>query len=244
MRIFVINRPKDPERRANSITRLAAAGVPFEFFDGIDGDTAIGTGHFKGYDEDEFVLNTGRRPTPGEIGCFASHRALWARAVELDEAVMIMEDDFDLRGDFAGAVACAGELVGTLGFLRLQKDWKARKTPVERRDGFTACRYTKPPHCTMCYCVAPAVARKLLANSRNFDAPVDVFLKKYWDHGQALHALLPYTVVPIVAGPASTIGRRVKLKKPLGLGARRFLRKVGWHCRRLRFNARARRGCL
>ena len=240
MRTVVINLPRHAERRALAASKLEAAGVPFEFVNGITYDEAIERNIFEGFDEHEFLLNTGRKMAPGEVGCFAAHRELWALSARLDEPLMIMEDDFELEDSFADAVAYADEVIDRVGFLRLQWSSRAKRRPISSRGDLTLSIYTKPPHCTMCYCISPTVARRFIEDTRIMDAPVDVYLKKYWEHKQPIFALVPYPVRQAPVAAQTTIGGRVKERKPPGVAIHRLLRKVSWLLQRTVFNLRAR----
>lgn len=236
MRVYVINCRRQEERRASARSKLNEAGVPFEFFDGLSADDALRRDLFEGINEQEFLLNTGRHVTPGEIGCFASHRELWKLAAALDEPVVIMEDDFELLGDFNRTLEAASSLIHRAGFIRLQTDLRAKKCRGSGIDEFRLCRFTKPPHGLMAYGVSPDVARRFVAATRVLDAPVDIFTKKYWEHGQPLYVLRPYAVGPSAHHGDTTIRGRQKTPKPPGIAVRRFLRKAGWYARRWRFN--------
>lgn len=240
MRVFVISLRGESQRRARARAQLDAAGIAFEFFDGLTGDAAIGRGTFERIDSREFLLNTGRREAAGEIGCFASHRELWKAAARLGEPIMIMEDDFALDARFPEAVAYASDVIGSVGFLRLQQSSRARRRKIASRGAFDLSIYIKPPHCTMCYCISPGVARRFIARTRVFDAPVDVFVKRYWDHGQPLFAITPYPVSASPLSAESTIAGRIRERKMPVVALRRFLRKCRWFVMRLIFNAQSR----
>ena len=239
MRTYVINMSSQEDRQRSSREKLDARGHPFEFFEAIAGGDALKA--FAEFDTREFRLNTGRGITIGEVGCFASHRALWQRCIKLGEPILVMEDDFDLLNGFTSAVREAARLAPTLGFIRLQTDLRARHVPLFLAGEFTASRFTKAPHSTMCYAISPETAHRFVALTEVFDAPVDVFIKKFWEHGQPLHALTPYTVAASVLSVETTIHGRVKEGGDLRLSARRFLRKGGWYWRRWRFNLNQRR---
>ncbi len=240
MRTYVINMRSEVDRRRSSREKFDALGLEFEFFDAIAGQAAFAA--FATYDAEEFQLNTGRTITIGEVGCFASHRALWKRCVRLGEPILILEDDIDLLDDFPPAVHEAERLAPQLGFIRLQTDLRARRVPLFLAGRFTASRYTKAPHSTMCYAISPEAAQRFVAQTEVFDAPVDVFIKKFWEHGQPLHALTPYTVAPSVLSATTTIEGRVKAGRDLRLSAQRFLRKGRWYWQRWRFNLNQRLG--
>lgn len=238
MQVHVISLRDAAERRRSAASQLGAHRIRFEFFDGITAAEARHRRCFDAIDPAEFLLNTGREVTPGEIGCFASHRALWQRAADRDEPVMIMEDDFELRPDFRTAFDASARLIHYAGFLRLQESSRASRTPVGSVGDFVLSRYTKPPHCLMCYAIAPRVARRFVDLTKVLDAPVDVFIKKYWEHDQPIYCLTPYQVAQSELSPLTTIPGRLKRPKPLPVAARRVFRKGEWQLRRLASNLR------
>jgi len=235
LKVFVISLQDSTSRRANASAQLDRAGIPFEFFDAVRGDTALQQ-YFSGYDEIEFVLNTGRYVTPGEIGCYASHLAMWRKCTELDEAIMIMEDDFLLDERFADAFEVVATRTADLGYLRLQSETKGKKRLLEKLETFQLWRYTRYPHSAMCYGIAPSVAKTFISSSSVLTAPIDVHVKKFWEHGHLMYGLTPYTVTESEASSQSTIRSRDKAKKPLLIRLRRVLRKLNWFVQRVRFN--------
>lgn len=232
--IHVISLARDLERRAHAGRQLDRLGVDFRFFDALDG--VSGAQLFERCDDDAFVLHTGRAPTPGELGCFASHKALWQRCVDEDRPLLIMEDDFKLSEEFPAAVEAAGELVGELGLVRLQDERRAASVPVMPYRGFMLERYTKTPHCTMCYVINPIVARRLVELHAVFRAPVDVVMKHVWTFDNPMYCLTPYTVSDSHLCAGSIIGQRSKAARTLRKRLRRLLLKTGWQWRRVRFN--------
>lgn len=235
MRVYVINCRQHRQRRLTARAQLQRAGVCFEFFDALDAKDAGARRVFDAIDDREFLINTGRLVAGGEIGCFASHREIWKLAALGDEPVVVMEDDFELLGDFTRALSVVASLIDRAGFIRLQTDRRATKEPVIECDGFRLSRYTRAPHGTMCYGLSSDVAKTFVDATRVLDAPVDVFIKKYWEHGQPLYALTPYPVGPSRHHADSTIGGREKTAKPLPVSIRRAFRKTGWFVRRWQF---------
>ena len=94
------------------------------------GEQVLADRYFERCDEEEWLLNTGHPMALGEVGCFASHRSMWQKCVELGEPLMIMEDDFQLLPGFAGAVEKVAENISDCGFIRLQTETRARKQRV------------------------------------------------------------------------------------------------------------------
>ncbi|NNC78120.1 MAG: glycosyltransferase family 25 protein [Woeseiaceae bacterium] len=240
MRVAVINMASHADRRAATAGLLGEAGIEFDFFPAIRGEDAISKSLFDRIDEHEFLLNTGRNITAGEIGCYASHRALWRKCAKENRPYVIMEDDFRLLDSFEAALSVSRSIIGSAGFIRLQTDLRAKKCEVTRIDGFVLSRFTKPPHGLMCYCISPDTARRFVAATCVLVEPVDIFTKKYWDHGQPMYVLTPHAVTASTYHSTTTITGRKKATKPLAVAAHRFLRKIGLHIRRWRFNWRLR----
>ena len=234
MKTYVISLADSLERRAVAADQLSRAGVVFEFFDAIRCDV-FDSGHFSHYDEREYVLNCGRPAARGEVGCYASHKMLWQRCVDTNEPVMIMEDDFLLADHFHEAFCHVQQLVAEYGYIRLQTERRAQRKPVLTKGSFSLVRYTKVPHSAMCYAISPVAAARLLCRAEVLDAPLDVMIKKNWEHGCQIYGLMPYSVSEHPLSKATTIPGRDRYKKPIYVALRRAVRKVVWLARRMRF---------
>ena len=234
MKIYVISLPDATKRRERAALQLGELGLAFEFFDAMRGEKVLAEGYFEHCDQDEWLLNTGHPMSLGEVGCFASHRAMWQKCAELGEPLMIMEDDFQLLPGFPGAVEQVAENISECGFIRLQSETRAKKQRIATRGDYTLWRYTKVPHSCMCNSMTPEVAQNLVEQTRAIYEPVDVFIKKFWEHGQAIYGLTPYTVTESRLSQETYILHRDKVPKGLGRSTRRFLRKCGWEMKRVR----------
>ncbi len=239
-RVFVISLRTASGRRERAGSQLQAAEVPFSFFDAVTPPDLSAGAEFRCVDAEAFLVNTGREPVPAEIACFASHKCLWRHCAEIGEPIVVLEDDFTLRPNFPDALRAALLLAGESGFLRLQTDLRAGKTPVAEGADFTLARFTYPPHGLMAYCISPSVAGAFVRDSDVLDAPVDVFVKRYWQHHLPLFALLPYSVEPSALSRDTTIPGRCKRRKPLAIAIRRLAMKIRGHGLRLAWNARFR----
>lgn len=238
MKVFVISLLNSQARREHVDGQLRAQGVGYRFFDGLDGNAGFRI-CFDGFDSTQFILRTGRIATPGEIGCFASHRQLWRHCIEIDEPILIMEDDFDLTADFPAALASAHRLIDRFGYVRLQAESRGKSVVHSEAGKFNVCYYTKVPHGAAAYCISPEIARAFHISSRILTAPVDVFVKSVWEHRQPLYGLRPYTVLPSWMSRHSTIGERMKLRKDLHLRSARLVEKARDLTRRALFNRSA-----
>ena len=237
MRVHVINLEGSVGRRVALKKRLAELGVDFTIFRAIDGEA--GYAAFESCDVLQYRLNTGRAPSDGEVGCYASHLRLWQLCAATDEPLVVMEDDADPLPTFAAALEAARRVIGRYGFIRFEYDGPARPArtwPAETVGAFTAHYFAKYPYGAMCYAVSPRVARAFLALSRELRAPVDQFIKRCWEHRQPLYGLLPYAVRESFHARDSTIRARDREPLPPVLRARRLLHKAGTAFQRALFN--------
>ncbi len=238
MKIFVISLLQSEARRSHVDRQLRAQEVSYRFFEALDGKAGYKIS-FDSFDATQFILRTGRLATPGEIGCFASHRQLWRHCIAIDEPILIMEDDFDLTAEFSAAIAEAEALIHHYGYLRLQTESRAKSVRHIDSGNFRVHFYTKVPHGASAYCISPSVAKAFHVASRILASPVDVFVKSVWEHRQPLFGLLPYTVQPSWMARHSTIGNRHKLHKDVHLRSARLVEKARGLARRALFNRSA-----
>jgi glycosyl transferase family 25 len=239
MRVHVINLERSAERREAIAKRLDALGVDYRLVRAVEG--RAGYSAFESCNLVEYRLNTGRAPTDGEVGCYASHLALWRLCAATDEPLVVLEDDAEPLPTFAAALEAARPLIARYGFLRLEYDGPgrpARTKPIETAGDFTTHYFIKYPYGAMCYALSPHVARAFVAASRDLRAPVDLFIKRCWEHGQPLYGLLPYSVRESRHAADTTIRARRKEPLPLGLRVWRALHKVHARFQRTVFNQR------
>jgi glycosyl transferase family 25 len=239
VRIHVINLAQSPERRTAIEQCLTALGLDYSICPAVEGRT--GYAAFEACDLRQYRLNTGRAPSDGEVGCYASHLLLWQACAVSGDPCVVMEDDAEPLPCFAAAVDAAIRLIERYGFIRFEYDGPsrpARTRAVEAAGAFELHYFVKYPYGAMCYALSPAVARAFTAASRQLRAPVDQFIKRCWEHRQPLYGLLPYSVREGPHAAVSTIRARVKEPLRPALRARRLLHKVGTHIHRAAFNQR------
>jgi len=250
MKIYVISLSDAGERRDYISAQLNLRNLEFEFFDaltGIDGYEP----YFSAYSPSRHLLNTGRLTTSGEIGCYASHRALWKICLSLKQPILIAEDDAVFSERFSSAITHVGGLIGQYGFIRLEsverisRRWKLRINGhqlIEECGEFGIHYVSRMPLCSTCYVISPPVAVVFLSKSHCLTEPVDKFLQKYWVHKQALYALVPPVARQGGFSRFSSIeaGRASAMRLPL-IGIPRFFAKVIEKTRRLAFNLTHRR---
>ena len=247
VRVHVINLETSVTRRAKIERRLAELGVDYAIAPGVPGRD--GYAHFEDCDLGTYWLNTGRAPSDGEIGCYASHLRLWRLCAASQEPLVVMEDDAHPLPTLPAALAEARRVIDRYGFLRLEYEGPQRRHPartrkVEETGTFSVHYFTRYPFGAMGYALTPEVARAFAAHSRIVRAPVDQFIKRCWEHGQQLYGLLPY---PVVEGPdafVSTIDHRKKASPGIARRASRALHKLRTFIRRAEFNLLSLNGSL
>lgn len=244
MRVYVINLEKSVDRRLYLSAQLDRLGVDYAIFKAIEPPQA--REWFERYDERRYLRNTGRKASPGEIACFASHAALWRKAVETGQPLAVLEDDVEILPTFPSALAEATRLIKTYGFLRLADNGPSRRvrmTPMEKAGQFSVVWYPRYAFGSMGYAISPEAAAAFLAHSTVVAGPPDLFIKKFWEHGRPLYGLLP---APIGFndnfGTAPVIGTRAKAKPRASVRVGRLMTKLTGFIARARFNAAVRAG--
>jgi glycosyl transferase family 25 len=239
MRVFVINLAESEERRESIAVQMARLGVSFGLFEAVD--ARRGPSFFAAYDERKYLANTGRTASPGEIACYASHLCLWQRCVAGGEPIVVLEDDARILPSFSAALAEVEKLIWPYGFIRLQEHGPSRHlrtTLVDRAGNFTLHRFTSYPFGAMAYAISPRVADVFIDKSRVLGGPVDLFIKKFWEHGQPLFGLSPSPVENSELCGQSTITQREKRRATARMRVLRFCNKLSGVIGRARFNLR------
>ncbi len=104
--LFVINMPKDADRREGIAARARDVGVDLTFIEAVNGremsDEAIATV----YDSARRKRFFGRDMTKGEIGCLLSHRKIFEKMIaENIPLAAVLEDDVIFEADFKEALS-------------------------------------------------------------------------------------------------------------------------------------------
>lgn len=218
---LVITLHNDLARQAAMRQQLTAMGMEFRFFDAVNGRTLI---EFPPqYNRKKRLRNFGFDMSPGEIGCFLSHRNIWQYAAQANKTVLVLEDDAQLAPD----------LVQSLDFsLRYALEWDlvrlcgARAKPnisfeFARQGHHVLVEELKDPCLSTGYLLRPGGARKLLQASSHFFIPVDNFMEIRHQNRLRFRSVLPYPVTTMDV--TSTIGERHVSEKTLGFRLRRLL---------------------
>jgi len=227
--VFVINLARSTDRLGRICAEFDRVGVPFNRFEGVDA-LSIPSELRRYFCDASGVLTSPLRP--GEIGCYASHLALWTRIAggECGDAALICEDDIRLPDDL---ISLLDDLIAALpvgwDVVRLSSVIRYAVVPVAPVGCRTLVRFSREPVKTGATLVSCNGARKLLA-ARIRTRPVDQDLRCPWE----FEALDTYGVapVPIVQDDAMSLVEALGGHTSIRYG--RQLRAVPWQ--RLRHN--------
>jgi len=225
---FILHLTRARARRQNAHDLLETCGLPGEVWAAVDGraldkrdiDTAVGAGLFA--PPYPFALK------PGEIGCFVSHRQIWAEIVRRDlDCALVLEDDVALDpGLFDHALKLGLRNAGACGYVQLQDRRPADNARLIDQEG--PCKLVLPrvaPLRTSAQIVGRAAAERLLDASATFDRPVDAFVQAHWHTGlrpAAIHPAGVRTIAESLDGSTIQSGRK-SLSERLGREVARFL---------------------
>jgi len=183
MRAVLINLDRSQDRLAAMTQEFARAGLAFDRFPAVDGINLPGNVSPFFCDASGAVISPLR---VGEIGCYASHLAIWQRiaAGEYGPAALVCEDDMRLPNGFAAFLAALLE-AAPVGWdlIRLSPRTKRAVVPVGRITGeYCLVRYSHQPASAAAYLLSQDGARKLLVPGVRI-RPVDQDFRRPWAFG-------------------------------------------------------------
>ncbi|MHA7775271.1 glycosyltransferase family 25 protein [Roseibium sp. M-1] len=216
--IVVINLKKSRERRERMKSVLEPLGLPFRFFEAIDGRT---TPHplFKRYDPKLAEIRYGFDLTPGELGCFASHYLNWQTCFEANKPILILEDDIAVSQGFVSSCFLAAEKVTEYGLLRLSAHKDRSVLVCETfESGQKIVRFLQSPLGGSAYALSPWAAERFVRQAEIWFEPVDCLIDRYWDHGVGSFGIFPLSVTHTAPGPENSdiwqgVGRGPRSKR-------------------------------
>jgi len=226
--VHVISLAESPRRAGMARQLDAVPGLDWRFFDAL---RTLPDG--LGYDPGGAVRAVRRTLTPGEIGCFASHAALWRTIAEGDSpAAVILEDDLLIDPGFFARLPEVIAALAAHPFVRLHAKAPVGAKVIDQAAGRHVVRYRGIAFGTQGYILRREGAARWLASIRSVVRPVDDEIDRYWVHGVANIGLHPFPVMEV--GLPSTIeGERRSLGPPRW-------HEFGWQARRAIDSARRR----
>ena len=253
MRIFVINLDVDTERRQRLENRLAELGLDWTRVSAIDGNR-LTSSHEALVDRDAQAAR-GLRISPGEIGCWLSHRLAHGMvAAEPGGMGLILEDDIHVREELPDVLeqlerGAAGDF--DVVYLHRYK-LRRRYIPALRFDGRRTLGFVRPVDSgTLAYVMTSKAAKYFVERVPRMIHIADHALYQTWHHGLVVSSIDPPVVFHRDEGWSSIAARSVP--HPASIDSRRWLRRKRYQLhkkfhRRISFhrvlNSTSRTGCL
>ncbi|MFG6449221.1 glycosyltransferase family 25 protein [Roseateles sp. BYS180W] len=211
--IYLINLPRDTQRLAVMAQQLHALQLPFHQVQAVYGKDLSEAQQEQLYDAAANAARYHQVMTLGEIGCYASHLAVWQQLADGSAPLaMVLEDDVLLLPQLPAVLESLAQLPPRWDMIKLvgrerEKPWQ-RWTLQAPAVGTDLIRYHRPPSLTGAYLLSRDGAIKLLAAHSRFYRPIDVDLRHWWRSGLRLYGLWPYPVSLGDESLVSTIGQR------------------------------------
>jgi GR25 family glycosyltransferase involved in LPS biosynthesis len=154
--VYVISLPNAEVRRRNMTLRLGAVGIPFEFFDAVDGRTARLPSSIDGARVVREVFRT-----EAGLACTASHRLLHRRIAEgTADTAFILEDDATIPDDLVEVVEQA--LVLDFDVFKLEGvNISRRKLAIDRVGAYDVIITNRPSVGAAAYLLRRDAARRI-----------------------------------------------------------------------------------
>jgi len=191
MRSYIIHMRGDQRRQANA-KQLLATLPNARIVDAVVGNDVT--------DRTEITPGTQHAPqypfplSPGEAGCFLSHRQCWLRIIEqAHDFALIAEDDLCIDPTLWPEVL---DLIHSHAsadtYIRIPaKNRERSASDVARRDRAKLFLPRIIGLQTVLQVVGRNAAKRLLAASEVLDRPVDTFVQMHWVTGQPVHTIYP-----------------------------------------------------
>ena len=198
--IHIISLESSTARRDLCVGMMGAAGLPFSFFDAVDGRSLSAQAKSHIYDETANCERFKRPLSPSEIGCYLSHLKLWEHIAEgRTPAALVLEDDAQLDAGFKTFLEQIRnydledvylKLDGASETLDLEDSSNTKMTLGLRK----VIHAPQIAHRTTGYIIGARAAQKMIANRPKFFRPVDIDIKHYWEHGVPVWTVIPQLV--------------------------------------------------
>lgn len=196
MRCFVISLKDAAERQGHIAAMMNERGLPFEFFEAVDGRAFDVPAH-SDYAKTKRRLYFGRDLKGGEMGVLLSHRSIYQKMVdEQIDIALVLEDDVVLYPDAPNVIRALEsgprdfELVRFLGSKKVAKLQQYTKRTV--LGDYKLNRLCTTPGGAHAYVITLSGARKLLAASKKPNyLPIDTLMGHCWVTGLDAYIIQP-----------------------------------------------------
>ncbi len=207
--IFVINLKESADRRKQMQKRLDDVGLPFAFFEAVDGRgfDMREVPHYNGAKRRRYF---GRDMMPAEMGCLLSHRGVYERMDRENIAyALILEDDVTFAPDVRGVLAALLEtpvkwdVIRFLGSPKIYKRGHRKICPLT--GDYWLARLRTAPGGAHAYLIRLDAARAMLKCTEHNWVPIDTLQGRTWETGLETLTVYP-TPIHTDQDAGTTIG--------------------------------------
>ena len=190
--VKVINLPSREDRRRHMTQQLEGVTLPWSFFDARKEPPPD-----LPYHPETALWARGRPLTPGELGVFASHVALWRWLVsESDlDLLCVLEDDVIVDSVFFNRIPEMYAAEPWLHYLRLYAKVPVPMTYVKLAFGRHLVRYRLPVFGAQGYLITRHGAATFLRSIRSVVRPIDDEMDRFWAHGLPIYSVYPFPLM-------------------------------------------------
>jgi glycosyl transferase, family 25 len=199
--IVVISLARAPARRSAIAAQLEKLGLPFEFFDAIDGAKLSPERVDEVYSPNRTFMRMGRYLHPNEIGCALSHMDIWEHMVrENVPEMLILEDDVVLADDLPTLLATRDRWVPSdarVVYLAHDMAPPVSPTPLDSAFGTdrALCTFENPVMRAAAYLIRTPAAAALLPHGKPLTMPLDDLLGRPEFTGGGIYGIVPNAVM-------------------------------------------------
>lgn len=171
--VFLINLPRSVDRRTAMESRLAALALDYTLVPGVDGRTEW-TRLAPTLDAPTFSRLCGRDATPGDVGCYHAHLAVWQAFLDGGAPVaLVLEDDVVFHPEFLPALAQALRVGDHWDYLQLNRI--RAKQPIQQGlvGNWRLNAYLGPATGMAAYLITRDLAARLLPQMLPIRQPID-----------------------------------------------------------------------
>lgn len=192
--VRVISMASAAERREQFAATAAGVDLPWAFFDGLTAPMPPLV-----HEPKAALVRAGRALRQGELGCYASHYALWQEFLATSaEQLLVFEDD--VLVDWVAVQRVAAQNLASLGVhvLKLFSTFPIQARTVRHKfysDHSHLVRVQGYCYGTQAYILTRTGARALVDSCAVLDMPIDWAMSRYWAYGHANYAVIPYPVI-------------------------------------------------
>ena len=238
MRIIVINLDEDVERRRRVESRMADLGLRWERLSAVHG-TRLTPAHEAEIDR-VAQARRGLRFSPGEIGCWLSHRMAQRMVAEGgDDMALILEDDVRVEDDLPAVLQRIerGE-AGDFDVIRLHRFKRRRRyLPIRSIGAGRTIGLVRPADSgAQAYVISREAARVLIDRVPRMVHLADHTLYQHWTHGLVVCSVDPPLILHDDRGRSSIGACPGSRDQPADLS--HFVRRK-WHQLERKYRRRA-----